>query len=665
MKTTSRLDRVRELRQVGLYAEALENLQGEQVSGSLLFASEVLKAELLETTGDFESAQALAANLLKSRLITNRDRAACEYVLGRVHIDLGNVTTGIDHFQRSVLRAQEAKDMEAEFHARLQLFNILFERTGPEGASLLLSEIRALATKLGDPRCMAKLHLFVAVMEARRGLLCNADRHVTLARRLLEHAPHAYYEAFAENVSLGICVVRANFEGAKMHGARAIQLAEKAGLSLTLRAALGNVGTLHYALGDFNQAIEYLQRSLLDPSLHRLGLYATAALEGLARVRLAQGQLDPCEDLLDRLEASVQNEKDRTWYVYREAELTRARLLARRDFVTDALSKVERVLALAIEARDTLTVKRASLTKAELCVRSGDVESATEILRSIVPTLASDSPELIAHAEQIFACALVAAGDLGTAGFHRDRALRICSTLRCVATQNAFNELWTNAVANYTKPSKDCEAESPTRAAPHIRRTLHSLAMAVTHSTRPELVMRELLTLLTDSGAVFPESFQKPAEEKQPSRSAHDTSPDQQMMDQQVLSLRGDSGDVETLAFRARNDVDSVATVCAVRMLVDAIQELQRGRAEREERATLWPVDELAVDGDPAVISGHMRDLMKLARRVAATDVNVLITGGISRQQNPSDRTSPSATGDRHAPRRDRTAAPRLESRAA
>jgi len=129
------------------------------------------------------------------------------------------------------------------------------------------------------------------------------------------------------------------------------------------------------------------------------GLYAVGALEGLARVRLAQGQLDPCEDLLDRLEASVQSENDRTWYVYREAELTRAHLLARRDFVTDALSKVERVLTLAIEARDTLTVKRASLTKAELCVRSGDVESATEILRSIVPTLASDSPELIAHAE--------------------------------------------------------------------------------------------------------------------------------------------------------------------------------------------------------------------------------------------------------------------------
>src|SRR5207245_6102819 len=113
------------------------------------------------------------------------------------------------------------------------------------GASLLLSEIRTLATKLGDPRCTAKLHLFVAVMEARRGLVCNADRHVTLARRLLTNAPHAYYEAFAANLSLGICFVRATFEAAKAHGARAIELAAKAGILLTLRAATGNVGTLH------------------------------------------------------------------------------------------------------------------------------------------------------------------------------------------------------------------------------------------------------------------------------------------------------------------------------------------------------------------------------------------------------------------------------------
>jgi DNA-binding NtrC family response regulator len=61
--------------------------------------------------------------------------------------------------------------------------------------------------------------------------------------------------------------------------------------------------------------------------------------------------------------------------------------------------------------------------------------------------------------------------------------------------------------------------------------------------------------------------------------------------------------------------------------MLAARKELEQARIERDERSTLWPVEELPIDGDRAVISGHMRDLMNLARRVATTNVNVLITG--------------------------------------
>jgi transcriptional regulator with PAS, ATPase and Fis domain len=74
-------------------------------------------------------------------------------------------------------------------------------------------------------------------------------------------------------------------------------------------------------------------------------------------------------------------------------------------------------------------------------------------------------------------------------------------------------------------------------------------------------------------------------------------------------------------------DPESIATINAINVLVLAIHELQRARAEREERATLWPADELPIDGNRAVVSGHMRELMLLARRVAGARVNVLITG--------------------------------------
>jgi len=77
-----------------------------------------------------------------------------------------------------------------------------------------------------------------------------------------------------------------------------------------------------------------------------------------------------------------------------------------------------------------------------------------------------------------------------------------------------------------------------------------------------------------------------------------------------------------------KTDIESVATLNAVTLLLSTIQEIERGRAEREERMTLWPIDDVPIQNvGQAVINGRMRETMDLARRVATTDAGVLITG--------------------------------------
>jgi DNA-binding NtrC family response regulator len=73
--------------------------------------------------------------------------------------------------------------------------------------------------------------------------------------------------------------------------------------------------------------------------------------------------------------------------------------------------------------------------------------------------------------------------------------------------------------------------------------------------------------------------------------------------------------------------IDAVATIHALRLILAARKELEQARNEREERSALWPVDDLPLDGERAVIAGHMRELMESARKVAGTKINVLITG--------------------------------------
>jgi len=121
-----------------------------------------------------------------------------------------------------------------------------------------------------------------------------------------------------------------------------------------------------------------------------------------------------------------------------------------------------------------------------------------------------------------------------------------------------------------------------------------------------------------------------------------------------VATARGEDGSVEELASfgtiasdvriqtlplgKARNrvvevqiaplpDIESQATINAITILLSTVQELERARTEREERLTLWPLDELPYEDDDSVIAGRMRDVMVYARKIARTNVTVLITG--------------------------------------
>jgi len=80
------------------------------------------------------------------------------------------------------------------------------------------------------------------------------------------------------------------------------------------------------------------------------------------------------------------------------------------------------------------------------------------------------------------------------------------------------------------------------------------------------------------------------------------------------------------LLVQTKDDVESVATINALALILASVQELEHARVESEERAMLWPTEELPAVGG-SVVTGHMRELMTFARKIARTNVNVLITG--------------------------------------
>ena len=295
---------------------------------------------------------------------------------------------------------------------------------------------------MGDPEVTARLHLFVAETEAKRGLVENAKRHTSLARRILRTSPNAYLEAFTGNLDLAIAVLRSEFDVAKDCGFRAVELAQQSGVAKIQRAILGNMGNLFYELGDFERATEYLRNALAGPSAN--GANTTAILESLARVHLIQGRTDACVAVLDRIESSIRVDQDRQSYEHRYSALTRIHLLAWQGHVEEALSRTDTVLELAAHAGDGLLLKQVELTKAQLLQRAGQIPLSMAIVSSIVPDLVGASPGLYAHSEQILACALASRGDQGGQA-HHDRALRIYQVIGSVPRERELELVWNQA----------------------------------------------------------------------------------------------------------------------------------------------------------------------------------------------------------------------------
>jgi transcriptional regulator with PAS, ATPase and Fis domain len=149
------------------------------------------------------------------------------------------------------------------------------------------------------------------------------------------------------------------------------------------------------------------------------------------------------------------------------------------------------------------------------------------------------------------------------------------------------------------------------------------------HADRPDLLAREIVALLDDIGCVRRATASSCDEDGRcqvlasvGSAEAPDTpTPAEQRFPVGVLGDRT----VEVTA-TPNTDIESIATLHAVRLLLGSVHELERARAEREERARLWPVEDVLEQGG-TVASGRMRELLSFAKKVARTNVAVLITG--------------------------------------
>ena len=158
--------------------------------------------------------------------------------------------------------------------------------------------------------------------------------------------------------------------------------------------------------------------------------------------------------------------------------------------------------------------------------------------------------------------------------------------------------------------------------------TVQTVSALFSYPDRSELVARELFDLLVATKSVHSAAAVAIGTEASPEVLA--STPNLHTTvgaSVEAITVGIERGRAIELRFQRKDDIDASATVGAIKSLVEVIQELRQGRAEREERATLWPSEQVPTQNGHAVIAGHMRDLMGIVQRIATANIGVLILG--------------------------------------
>jgi len=600
----------RALYRSGQFANALSRLEALRAT-RLDTDTSLLKAALCEATGDASSARLLVEQTLRSRLLTDSQRATGEFILSKLISADGDPDSELNHLERSQILAERAGDAEQLCWTQLRVLSLTADRIGPESCRAMVARLRKNVSCLGSPNLTAAVHLAVADIDGKHGLLAKSARHVALAESLLARYPNCWLEGWATTTRMALAMVLSDIPAAVAHGESALRLSADSGSVGVRFNALANMGRLLHVTGDYARSLEYLSQALNASRPN--GEWYDAVSESIARVYMDQGRLREGLKLLERVQISDRASLRSGRYVHRHSLMTKAELLSRLGDVAEAEVYFSESIALAKRSGDTILED-----SAKLLLRKARTSAGLAISEGAVTPPVLATPDLAILYEQTLVSSLVAAGRLGAAKMHFDRAARIC---RAVSNRLAEREL-NSAIAGKALSVGFSGGESISETSS----TLQEVASLLMHASRPELTATSLVSVLQHANCVVSaRAVARDADDREELLAAWGavTAP----ADVRTFIVGVARGRNIELHLQPLPDIESHAAVNSAGFVIAAGQELERARLEREERLTLWPIDELPAEDDDSVVAGKMREVMLYARKVAPTNVTVLITG--------------------------------------
>ena len=574
---------------------------------------------MLQYTGDNAAARTLAQRLLSSRDTTPSVASRCHSVLGLVATALGNPQVASSAFQKAILLADESADAAEACRAQLNLLANVADLFGPHSTTTLTRDVSRRVSSLGDPTLGMRLRLTLARAEAQRGLLEAAERHHAAVASLLLSSPNDWLEGVLKLDSSSIAYLRSDPEEAERLALSALNHSGVSGHARTRSAALANLSFIHMDQGHLKKAQTFLEAALgRDYVVHELRM---ALLDSYAQLKLATGDLPSCERLLDEIDHHVApNGRSRpSWYqpLFR---LTRARLLLGRRQPEDAVRVLNDAIGLGARHSDSVRLR---LLKTDTLIGLNRLDEATAVMDEVAALSGTCLPSISAEIDRVKGDLLARLGEPADGRPHLERAVRVLSVVGS-ACARAQAEAALARLSTLTPESPRVKAARP---------GVIDAAALLDLAPNPELLGREALALITDlecarGVALVATRNGLPLEilahhgwsATEARRIARATEPEKRLA---LGELRGRRF---YLAVAPKPNIVSRDALAGIRTFVETAVALESYRREERRQAALMPFEP---SGEPGAVflSDEMLKVVAVARRIAADNLPVLITG--------------------------------------
>ena len=601
----------------GRFGEALTHLRIVRLTPGEPFydSQQALLADALQLTGDNNSAERLANNLISRRPVDLSAMSRCHIVLGTIARDRRDVVSCVEHFQRAVSVATEASDSELACWAKLRLMLAVAEQQSTEAAISMLPDVRACVTKLGDAGAIATLHLCLAKLEGTRGFLSNARRHIGIARSLLLKHPNAWIEGNADLDDACIAFLASDVNSAFLFATNALRATDDSSHAATRRAAFANLGHVHLARGEFGTAEFHFRAalSLCQPG----GGSEIAILDGIAQLELAQGHFNACEDCLKTIEQLEKTSGSQVTYYKSWAFRTRLHLLTKLGRNDDAIELLTTLRPYLTDFPPALRVGLI-LLDAELRMATGDTDAAQRAITAAYKAYDGLSIEVLADIERVLGNILRHSNQIDAAASHTERAIRIFSTVGNMAARNVL-------VTEHPDLRVDSLALRP-------ERILERFKSFFEFAEYPEPFGYEITSLLKEMNCTTRLNFvAQRGSTRQDLVNLVSYSDDAEAVsasgERVTINLGSNRFDEYSVTFSPSRDLQSQLQCTAITKVVNSALELRRLRADLSERRAIWPSEELALSGDAIFAAPSMVEILKTIRKIATSTIPVLLTG--------------------------------------